>query len=589
MPFLPVKLEELGGKAPDFVLLTTEAYVDHPSFGHAIIGRLVESKGFTVAILPQPQSDADYRRFGSPSYGFLVSGGAVDSMVNNYTVAKNKRSRDEYSEGGATGRRPDRAVTVYSKNLKRLFPNVPVIIGGMEASLRRFAHYDYWADKVMPSILVDSLADLLIYGMGERPMWDILALIAKGVPIKSIKDVAGTAYLLDYNTLSDTKKATFSADYAFCPSFEDTVRDKKQFMKAYKAQTANANYLSSRPLAQKTGERYVIANVPQKPLTSTELDGVYALPFMGDPHPMYAGGVPSIEEVRFSVTAQRGCFGNCSYCALCYHQGRSISKRSKDSIVLEVKKLSERPDFKGYIHDIGAPTANFRNPSCDKQLTHGVCPNKQCIGTEVCENLKVDHSEYLDILRTCRALPNIKKVFIRSGVRFDYVMLDKNQDFIKELIEHHVSGQLKVAPEHSVPEVLRLMNKPDFAVFKAFSKRFYDISARAGKEQYLVPYLISSHPGCTEEDALKLTDYLREARCVPEQVQDFYPTPSTRSTAMFYCETDMDGTPIFVAKSGEEKKKQRALLQYGKPQNQKVFAQANLKRERYTKPKKGGK
>lgn len=568
MPFLPIEPAQTSLPV-DFVLLTPEAYVDHPSFGHAIISRLVQAEGFSVAINSQPLQDKDYLKFGKPNIAFLVSGGVVDSMVNNYTSNKKKRSRDVYSQGGKTGKRPDRAITVYTKTLKRLFPNTPVIIGGMEASLRRMAHYDYWSDSVMPSILVDSRADLLIYGMGEKPFWDILDLVKKGVPINNIKDVRGTGYSCQYNDLSQTMKDKFvSNGVEYCPTFEEISSDKKKYVKAYKQQYYAANNQKAKPLIQKHNKEYVIINAPSLPMTQKEMDKVYSMPFMGDYHPSYTEGVPAIEEVKFSITSHRGCFGACSFCALSFHQGRIISARTKSSIVQEAKDLSQKDDFKGYIHDIGGPTANFRKPACKKQQTHGACPNKHCIGHEVCENLIVDHSEYLDILREVRNLPGIKKVFIRSGIRFDYVMLDKNKEFFRELVAHHISGQLKVAPEHSEEKVLRLMNKPSFKVYKEFVKRFKEENIRQGKEQYLVPYLISAHPGCSTEDAIKLTEYLKSAGYMPEQVQDFYPTPSTRSTCMYYTGIDPDtDEEIFVPKSDQERFNQRALLQYRKEKN----------------------
>ncbi|MDD4316008.1 MAG: YgiQ family radical SAM protein [Clostridia bacterium] len=581
MNFLPLEPYETSLPV-DFVLVSPEAYVDHPSFGHAIISRVVEAEGFSVAILAQPQHDADFLKFGRPRKAFLVSGGVVDSMVNNYTSAKKRRSNDVYSEGGKAGRRPDRAVTVYCRALKRLFPDVAVIIGGMEASLRRMAHYDYWSDSVMPSILVDSKADLLIYGMGERPLWDLLDMAKKGASLDKVKDIRGTGYLSTFDGLSKSMKEKCQSGGAeFCPTFEETISDKKKFLKAYKQQAYCAADMKARPLVQKHGRDYVVINPPAIPLTQEEMDRVYALPFTGEVHPSYKDGVPAIQEVKFSITSHRGCFGGCSFCALSFHQGRMISKRSKESIIFEAVELTQKPDFKGYIHDIGGPTANFRNPPCKKRKD-GVCPGKRCIGAKVCENLEVDHSEYLDILREARALPNVKKVFVRSGIRFDYLMYDKNKEFFRELVAHHISGQLKVAPEHSEDSVLRLMNKPPFAVYKAFTQQFKEENHRQGKEQYLVPYLISSHPGCTVGDAMKLTEYLKSTGYMPEQVQDFYPTPSTRSTCMYYTGIDPEtDEEIYVASSVEEKRTQRALLQYRKKENlpiiQKAYAEQQKK------------
>lgn len=575
MTFLPFVKGDID-YTPDFILITPEAYVDHPSFGQAIISRLIQSEGFSIAIISQPQIDNDYSKFGKPNIAFLISGGVVDSMVNNYSVNKIKRKFDEYSENGKPNQRPDRAVSVYSRAIKRLYPDCAVIIGGMEASLRRMAHYDYWSNTVMPSILVDSRADLLMYGMGERAWWDILDLLKKGVPVKRIKDVEGTAYLSSYNNLSNSIKEKFnSGDVVFCPSFEEVSLDKNSYVKAYKLQYENSNYISGKMLAQKHRNEYVIVNSQARPLTEQEMDRVYALPYSLAPHPSYKGNIPAMEEIKFSITSHRGCFGSCSYCALSYHQGRAISKRSKESIVSEAIKLSNLPDFKGYIHDIGGPTANFRNPSCEIQKEKGVCKNKQCIGFVPCKNLKVDHSEYLDILRTTRSLPSIKKVFIRSGIRYDYLLYDKNPDFFNELVMHHISGQLKVAPEHCCNNVLKYMNKAPFELYLQFSKLFKEKNFEYKKEQYLVPYLISSHPGCTVDDAVSLTKYLMKTGYMPEQVQDFYPTPATKSTCMFYTGIDPDtGEQIFVPRTAEEKRIQRALLQYRKKENIATVANA---------------
>lgn len=588
MPFLPIEPNET--KLPvDFVLVIPEAYVDHPSFGHAIISRVTESQGFSIAINAQPMCEKDFAKFGKPNKGFLISGGVVDSMVNNYTVNKKRRRTDVYSEGGKGGKRPDRALTVYAKALKKLYPDVAIVIGGMEASLRRMAHYDYWSDSVMPSILLDSKADLLIYGMGERPLWDILDLVKKGVPLGNIKDIKGTGYLSTFDNLSNALREKFASnDVDFCPTFEEVTNEKKMFAKAYKQQYRSANNKFAKPLVQKHNKDYVIINPPSIPLTEKEMDSVYALPYMGDYHPSYTEGVPAIQEVKFSITSHRGCFGGCSFCALSFHQGRVISKRSGESIVDEAKALSQKEDFKGYIHDIGGPTANFRNPSCKKQEKSGVCPDKQCIGHTPCEHLVVDHSEYLNILREVRNLPNIKKVFIRSGIRFDYLMYDKNKEFFRELVAHHISGQLKVAPEHSQDNVLKLMNKPRFDIYKQFVKKFKEENAIQGKEQYLVPYLISSHPGCDIDDAVRLTQYLKSTGYMPEQVQDFYPTPSTRSTCMYYTGIDPEtNEEIYVAKTTEEKQTQRALLQYRKKENQYLISKV-MNRSKPTKQREKG-
>ena len=577
MSFLAVKKEELNGMQPDFVYVTGEAYCDHPSFGTAIITRMLEHEGFLVAIISQPQKDSDYTEFGCPKYGFFVSSGVVDSMVNNYTVAKIPRTRDVYSEGGDVGKRPDRAVTVYTKALKRLFPNTPVVIGGIEASLRRFAHYDYWADKVLPSILVDSGADLLIYGMGETPILDIASRIKKGIPLNKMRDIEGICYLERFENLSKKLKSQIEEHSAlFCPSFEEVVESKKSYVKAFNMQSQNNDHLTGKILLQKQVDgKYLVQNIPQRACSVEEMDMVYSLPYERTYHPMYNRGVPAIEEVKFSVTSQRGCFGGCSYCAITYHQGRIIQKRSKESIIREVKIFTQDKDFKGYVHDVGGPTANFRNIACKYQKKSGVCLKKNCIGYKPCANLEVSHTEYLDLLRELRELEGVKKVFIRSGIRYDYLMMDSSDEFLIELIKHHVSGQLKVAPEHTEDSVLKLMNKPPFRVYKEFKAKYDSINQRLGKKQYLVPYLISSHPGCTIADAVRLAEYLKSINYMPEQVQDFYPTPSTKSTCMYYTGLNPDTMEeIFVPKSKEEKRMQRALLQYRKKENYDIVHKA---------------
>lgn len=577
MSFLAVKKEELNGMQPDFVYVTGEAYCDHPSFGTAIITRMLEHEGFLVAIISQPQKDSDYTEFGCPKYGFFVSSGVVDSMVNNYTVAKIPRTRDVYSEGGDVGKRPDRAVTVYTKALKRLFPNTPVVIGGIEASLRRFAHYDYWADKVLPSILVDSGADLLIYGMGETPILDIASRIKKGIPLNKMRDIEGICYLERFENLSKKLKSQIEEHSAlFCPSFEEVVESKKSYVKAFNMQSQNNDHLTGKILLQKQVDgKYLVQNIPQRACSVEEMDMVYSLPYERTYHPMYTRGVPAIEEVKFSVTSQRGCFGGCSYCAITYHQGRIIQKRSKESIIREVKIFTQDKDFKGYVHDVGGPTANFRNIACKYQKKSGVCLKKNCIGYKPCANLEVSHTEYLDLLRELRELEGVKKVFIRSGIRYDYLMMDSSDEFLIELIKHHVSGQLKIAPEHTEDSVLKLMNKPPFRVYKEFKAKYDSINQRLGKKQYLVPYLISSHPGCTIADAVRLAEYLKSINYMPEQVQDFYPTPSTKSTCMYYTELNPDTLEeIFVPKSKEEKRMQRALLQYRKKENYDIVHKA---------------
>ncbi|MDE6189771.1 MAG: YgiQ family radical SAM protein [Clostridia bacterium] len=576
MAFLPITSEEVGGRQVDIVYVIGEAYVDHPSFGHAIVSRLLQSLGFDVAIIPQPQNDKDYMRFGVPKYGFMVSSGVVDSMVNNYTVAKIRRSRDVYSEGGEVGKRPDRCVDVYCNNLKRLYPDAPIVVGGIEASLRRFAHYDYWKDCVLPSILVSSKADLLIYGMGEKPIKEIFALVTKGVPLDKIRDVRGTCYLEEFDKLSaKLKKGIDEHSVDFSPSYEQVKSDKLQYAQAFKMQYANNDPYHGRTLLQKHGDKYVVQNPMQYPLSVAEMDEVYSLPYERTYHPSYTKGVPAIEEVKFSLTSVRGCFGACNYCAIAFHQGRIVQKRSKESIVTEAKLLVEDKDFKGYIHDVGGPTANFRDTACKKQNTQGVCKDKSCIGYKPCPALQVDHGEYLDLLRTLRQIEGIKKVFIRSGIRFDYVLYDKNPEFLRELIKHHVSGQLKVAPEHISDRVLEAMNKPSFDVYLKFKAKYDEINQKLGKKQYLVPYLISSHPACTLDDAIRLAQYLKSIGYMPEQVQDFYPTPSTKSTCMYYTEINPDTMkPVYVAKTKKEKTFQRALMQYRKKSNYEIIRQA---------------
>ena len=567
--FLPITPEELNGRQPDIVYVIGEAYCDHPSFGHAIVSRLLESLGMTVAILSQPQNDADYKKFGVPRVGFFVTGGVVDSMVNNYTVAKRRRDVDVYSEGGDVGRRPDRCVDVYCRNLKRLFPDSAVVIGGIEASLRRFAHYDYWADRVMPSILVSSGADLLIYGMGERPIAEIVKPVQKGVPLKDIRDVRGTCYLEKYENLSSRlKKAIEDREAVFCPSFEQVRDDKKAYVEAFSIQSKQNDHIKGKILLQKHQGKYLVQNRCQLPLSPEEMDRVYELPYMRDYHPSYTRGVPAMQEVKFSLTSVRGCFGSCNYCALTYHQGRVVQKRSKESLIREAKTLIADKDFKGYIHDVGGPTANFRAPACAKQTKSGVCAEKPCIGYKKCPNLQVSHEEYIELLRDLRQLEGVKKVFVRSGIRYDYVMYDKDDTFLKELVKHHISGQLKVAPEHVSDNVLEVMNKPPFSLYLAFKKKFDDLNARLGKKQYLVPYLISSHPGCTLKDAVRLAEYLKSIGYMPEQVQDFYPTPSTKSTCMYYTGINSDtGKPVYVPKDKKEKMMQRALMQWRKKTN----------------------
>lgn len=584
MPFLPITKEEiaaLGWEQPDFVIVTGDAYVDHPSFGTAIISRVLEHNGYKVAIISQPTSDNDYKRFGAPRLAFLVNSGNIDSMVAHYTAAKKKRSNDAYTAGGKAGKRPDRAVIVYSKALRRIFGSIPVLIGGIEASLRRFAHYDYWDDTVRPSILIDSTADLLMYGMGEKHIVEIANRLNNGEEISSLTDIKGTCYCVstkDYTPVSAKE----------CPSFENVSEKTEKgyiaYAKATKIQQTEHDAVRGRLVIQRHGSKIVVQNPPMPPLTQAEMDAVYSLPFMRNYHPSYEalGGVPGIEEVKFSIIHNRGCFGACNFCALAYHQGRMISCRSHNSVIEEAKKITEMPDFKGYIHDVGGPTANFRAPSCKGQLKNGLCADKKCLAPSVCPAIDADHSDYLALLRKLRKLPKIKKVFIRSGIRFDYLIADKDEEFFAELVEHHVSGQLKVAPEHCSDNVLKYMGKPPVATYNKFKKRFYELSEKAGKKQFLVPYLMSSHPGSTISDAIELALFLKKEGLHPEQVQDFYPTPGTVSTCMFYTSLDpLTMQEVYVPRTPKEKAEQRALLQYYKPENKALVISALKKAKRF--------
>lgn len=572
MPFLPVcknDMERLGTEQLDFICITGDAYVDHPSFGIAIISRMVESLGFSVGMISQPVSDSDFRELGAPRYAFLVTGGNIDSMVSNYTVALKKRYDDAYSAGGVGGKRPDRAVTVYCRTLRRLFPDMDIAIGGLEASLRRFAHYDYWADKVMPSVLVDSGADLLMYGMGEVTITEICNRYKAGDRLCDMTDIRGTCYL--------TEPVNTPLGSVQCDSFEVVSVNKKAYAKSCRKQYDEQDEVYGRTVLQRHGDKMLVQNPPQRSLTQSEFDRTYELPYMRTYHPMYenVGGVPSIKEVEFSIIHNRGCYGFCNFCSIALHQGRRIQTRSEESVLEEARRLAEKPNFKGYIHDVGGPTANFRAPSCDKQLEHGLCKGKKCLAPEPCKNLKVDHSEYLQMLRKMRSIKNVKKVFIRSGIRYDYLILDKDDSFMKELIEYHVSGQLKVAPEHASNRVLDYMGKPHIETYERFEEKFYRMTKSVGKEQYLVPYLMSSHPGCTLNDAIDLAVFLKKHNIRPEQVQDFYPTPGTISTAMFY--TGLDPytlEPVYVPRKSEEKQLQRALLQYYKKENRELVIKA---------------
>lgn len=585
MPFLPITKKEMtdyGWQQPDFIIVTGDAYVDHPSFGTAIISRVLEHNGYKVCIIPQPRSDSDYTRFGAPRLAFLVNGGNIDSMVAHYTAAKKRRSDDSYTPGGKAGARPDRATIVYCKKIREIYGDVAIAIGGVEASLRRFAHYDYWDDRVRPSILIDSTADLLMYGMGEKHIVEIANRLNNGEKIGDLKDILGTCYKVkttDFSHISSSRE---------CPSFEmvreNTENGKKQYAISCKIQQDEMDAVRGKTLIQKHGDYILVQNPPMPPLNEAEMDEVYSLPFMRTYHPSYEkqGGVPAISEVKFSIIHNRGCFGNCNFCALAFHQGRVVTSRSHASVINEAKKITQMDDFKGYIHDVGGPTANFRKPACKGQLKKGVCADKKCLAPTMCPAVEVDHSDYLQLLRDLRRLPKVKKVFIRSGIRFDYLIADKDDVFFKELINHHVSGQLKVAPEHCSNNVLKYMGKPPIEVYNKFEKRFYELTKSVGKQQYLVPYLMSSHPGSTMKDAIELAVFLKKNNLHPEQVQDFYPTPGTVSTCMFYTLLDPNTLkPVYVPKTSKEKAEQRALLQYFKPENRQLVLSALKKNGRF--------
>ena len=586
MPVSRKDMEDRGWDELDFLFISGDSYVDHPSFGHAIITRLLESEGYRVGIIAQPdwKSNKDFLALGKPRLGVLISSGVIDSMVNHYTASKKTRSEDLYTPGGKPHRRPDRAVIVYTNKARELFKDVPVIIGGIEASLRRFAHYDYWDDRVRRSILVDCKADLLVYGMGEKPILEIAEGLSNGIRIDRMRNIKGTAYLAGASDLpegireylegglSDNEKK-----YKLLPSYEESVKSREAYARGFMIQYREQDPYTGGTLIQAHGDRYLVQNPPLLPLTEKEMDRIYSLPYERTYHPSYEmeGGVPAITEVEFSITSHRGCYGGCSFCALNFHQGRIIQKRSQPSIINEARKLTWIPGFKGYIHDVGGPTANFRHKACKKQETKGVCKERQCLHPEPCKNLIVDHREYLSLLKKLREIPQVKKVFIRSGIRYDYLMLDKNDDFFIELCEHHVSGQLKVAPEHVADRVLEKMGKPQRHVYDRFVKKFYEINKKIGKEQYLVPYLISSHPGSDLNAAVELAEYLRDIGYTPQQVQDFYPTPGTLSTCMFY--TGMDPRTmkkVYVPKLPKEKAMQRALLQFRKKENYRLVYEA---------------
>ena len=563
--FLPISkrdMNERGWEQCDFIIVTGDAYIDHHSFGTAIISRVLEANGYKVGIIPQPdwKNIYDFQRLGRPKYAFLVNAGNMDSMVNHYTVSKKIREKDMYSPGGKMGLRPDRATIVYCNKIREAYKDIDIVIGGVEASLRRFAHYDYWENKVRKSMLIDSTADLLIYGMGEKPIVEIAEGLKNGVRAKDINYVRGTCYLSD--------NLDYVQDYIEIPSYKEVCNDKIKYAQASKIQYEEQDSVRGKNIVQKHGNVYMIQNIPQPPLNREELDEVYDLPYMKNYHPIYEkyGGIAAIEEVKFSTVSSRGCFGDCKFCAITLHQGRVVQSRSKESILKEVEEITHLSDFKGYIHDVGGPTANFRKPACDKQLAFGACKSKECLSPSVCKNMNVDHTEYLDLLRSIREVKGVKKAFVRSGLRYDYIMADKDDTFFKELVEHHVSGQLKVAPEHVSAQVLKYMGKPSGDTYNKFVDKFNKITKKIGKKQYIVPYLMSSHPGSTLECAIELAEYLRDINYHPEQVQDFYPTPGTPSTTMYYTGIDpVTMKEVYVPKSKQEKAMQRALLQYRNP------------------------
>ncbi len=576
--FLPICREDMeaaGIKQLDFVYVCGDAYVDHPSFGHAIISRLLESQGYRVGIIAQPdwRDEKSICALGEPRLGFLVSAGNMDSMVNHYSVSKKRRGSDAFSPGGVMGKRPDYATIVYCNLIRRAYRKIPIIIGGIEASLRRLAHYDYWSNKMRRSILLDSGADILSYGMGERSIVEIADALNSGLAVRDISFIDGTVY--------QTRNREDIYDALELPHYEQLLQDKKEYAKSFYTQYCNTDPFAGKRLFETYGGKlFVVQNPPSKPLSQQEMDQVYALPYMRTYHPSYeeAGGIPAIAEVRFSLVSSRGCFGGCSFCALTFHQGRIVQTRSHESILAEAGNMVWEPDFKGYIHDVGGPTANFRKPSCEKQLTKGVCPEKQCLFPTPCKNLQVDHTDYLKLLRSLRELPNVKKVFIRSGIRYDYLIYDRDRTFLRELCEHHVSGQLKVAPEHISGAVLEKMGKPGVEVYRRFAQAYQEMNRKIGKEQYLVPYLMSSHPGSTLKEAVELAEFLRDLGYMPEQVQDFYPTPSTISTCMYYTGLDPRTLePVYAASNPHEKAMQRALIQYRNPKNYDLVEEALTK------------
>ena len=573
--FLPVSKQDMidrGIEQLDFVYISGDAYVDHPSFGHAIISRMLQAHGYSVGIIAQPdwKDKTSISVLGEPRLGFLISAGNMDSMVNHYYVSKKRRVNDAYTPGGEAGKRPDHATAVYGNLIRQTYRTKPIIIGGIEASLRRMAHYDYWSDQFKRSLLLDSQADLLSYGMGEQSIVEIADALKSGIQVKDITFIKGTVY--------KTKSIEGVYDSTMLPSYEAMKQDKYLYAKSFMTQYKNTDPFNGKTLIEEyPNGQYVIQNPPQPPLTMEEMDEVYALPYMRTYHPSYEemGGVPAITEIKFSLISNRGCFGGCNFCALTFHQGRILQTRSHESIISEAKIVTQDLDFKGYIHDVGGPTANFRHTSCEQQMVNGVCKNKQCLFPTPCKNLTVDHQDYLELLRNLRALPGVKKVFVRSGIRYDYLLEDNNDQFFQELIEHHVSGQLKVAPEHIADAVLSKMGKPEKAVYEKFTEKYHQLNEKAGKKQFLVPYLMSSHPGSTLKEAIELAVYLRDLGYMPEQVQDFYPTPSTISTVMYYTELDpRNMKPVYVPKNPHEKAMQRALIQYRNPNNYELVLEA---------------
>lgn len=580
--FLPINYQEMkerGIEQPDFIYVCGDAYVDHPSFGHAIISRVLEAHGYSVVMMNQPDIKKDkwMCEFGRPRLAFLVSAGNIDSMVNHYYVSKKRRTKDYYTPGGVMGKRPDRCTITYSKAIKKEYPNVPVIIGGVEASLRRLAHYDYISDSLMKSILLDSFADLLLYGMGERNIVEMAEALDSGLDIKDVIYIRGTVWKAKDETLLPN-------DAIYLPTYNDLKKDKIEYAKSFNIQYQNTDPYISKPLIEQYDKTYVVQNIPSLPLTRELMDWTYSLPYERSYHPVYEkdGGVPAIIEVENSIIVNRGCFGSCSFCAITSHQGRIIQSRSKESVIEEAKKIIKGPNFKGYINDVGGPTANFYNPSCSKQSEFGTCPKKHCLHPEKCKNLEINHDDYLDILRTLRSLEGVKKVFIRSGIRYDYLYYDKDETFFRELVKYHISGQLKVAPEHVSNNVLTYMQKPNSELYKKFVEKYKRLNKEENKNQYLVPYLMSSHPGCTLEDAIILAEYIRDEKLYIEQVQDFYPTPSTLATAMYYTGVDPRTLkPVYVAKTKEEKAMQRALIQYKNPNNYDLVKKALIIAKRF--------